>query len=283
MITTLYGIKKGMVSSYDTRGRRVGATELNVTPNFVTQIKSSDKDGYSAVQLGVSEKKSVRKPQIGHLKKANIDKKLRFLREVRTEETNLELGTEIALNQVFKKGDAVKVTATSKGKGFQGGVKRWGFHGGPKTHGQSDRHRAPGSIGSGTTPGRVLKGKHMAGHMGVDTVTYRGLEVIAVDKVNNVLTIKGGIPGPIGGLVRIENVGKIKGYIAPPEEKEEEEEEKVETQATDAEVSDKTVETPAEVEPVAEQVTEDVPAEAAVVEELVTEAPAEVAEGETNG
>lgn len=243
MITTLLGIKKGMTSSYDARGRRVGATIVQIEPNFITQIKTSDtKDGYEAVQLGFGTKKSVNKPQIGHAKKAGIDSKLAHFKEVRIKSMrtaslnklaseaqnsleNTQLGQQISVGQVFFTGDAVKVTGVSKGKGFQGGVRRHGFHGGPKTHGQSDRHRAPGSIGTGTTPGRVLKGKKMAGHMGVDNVSYTGLEVIAVDKINNLLTIKGGIPGAIGGLIIVEKQGRIKGYTPPPEEKEEGEEE----------------------------------------------------------
>ena len=283
MLNTLYGIKKGMISSYDSRGRRVGATLLEVTPNYITQIKTKEKDGYSSVQLGLSEKKFVRKPQIGHLKKAGIDKKLRYIKEVKTEETNLEPGKEMTLTQVFKKGDAVKVTATSKGKGFQGGVRRWGFHGGPKTHGQSDRHRAPGSIGSGTTPGRVLKGKHMAGHMGVDTVTYAGLEVIGIDKEKNILTLKGGIPGPIGGLVRIENTGKIKGYTAPPEEKEDEEEEG-EKEAKGADESQESKESEAGAEAPAGTVSaQETPAETPTenpAESAPVKQPAEAVEGE---
>lgn len=239
-----------MTSSYDSRGRRVGATILEVAPNFVTQIKVSEKDGYGAVQIGIGEKKSVLKPQIGHLKKAGIDKKVRFLREVKTEKGDLEPGKEILLSQVFHKGDAVKITSTSKGKGFQGGVRRYGFHGGPKTHGQSDRHRAPGSIGSGTTPGRVFKGKHMAGHMGVDSVSYRGLEVISIDKEKNLLVIKGGVPGPVGVLVRIENIGRIKGYTPPPEEKEEEGEEEKKEEAAPAQEG---AEQPAPAEAPAEQ------------------------------
>lgn len=227
MITTLLGIKKGMTSTYDARGRRVGATILEVTPNLVTQVKREEgKDGYNAIQVGLGLKKSVKKPQVGHLKKANIEQKVRFLREVRADKADVEAGQAIEVGKVFAKGDEVKVTGTSKGRGFQGGVRRHGFHGGPKTHGQSDRHRAPGSIGSGTTPGRILKGKKMAGHMGAETVTVRGLEVVGVDKKNNLLTIKGGIPGPVGGLVTIQKLGRIKGYTPPPEEKEEEEGEK---------------------------------------------------------
>ena len=177
MINTLIGTKKNMTSTYDARGRRTGATWLSIPSNFVTQIKSKEKDGYEAVQLGMGTKKSVKKPQIGHAKKAGVDQKLRWFREIRTEE-KLQLGQEVKVNQVFSVGDSVKVTGTSKGKGFLGGVGRYGFHGGPKTHGQSDRHRAPGSIGAGTTPGRVYKGKRMAGHTGVDAVSIKGLEVI---------------------------------------------------------------------------------------------------------
>lgn len=241
MLNTLFGIKKNMTSTYDARGRRVGATVVEIMPNIVTQVKSDKgKDGYTAVQLGIGTKKSVRKPQIGHAKKAGIDQKIRWLREVRANEA--DSGKEILVGDVFKKGDAVKVTGTSKGKGFQGGVRRHGFHGGPKTHGQSDRHRAPGSIGSGTTPGRVLKGKKMAGHMGVETVSVRGLEVISVDKTGNLLILKGAVPGHIGSLIRVENIGKIKGYTPPPEEKEDEE-------SADAEATaDKEVKTEEQIE-----------------------------------
>ncbi|KKQ15777.1 MAG: 50S ribosomal protein L3 [Candidatus Daviesbacteria bacterium GW2011_GWA1_36_8] len=226
MLNTLLGIKKGMTSTYDSRGRRVGATLVQIEPNFVTQVKVAEgKDGYNSVQLGISTKKSLKKPQLGHLKKAGIEKATRWMREIRTEEAQQDItpGQEIQIGQVFFVGDALKVTGTSKGKGFQGGVRRHGFHGGPKTHGQSDRHRAPGSIGTGTTPGRVLKGKKMAGHMGSEKTSYRNLEVVSVDKTNNILAIKGGVPGPIGGLVIIEKLGRIKGYTPPPEEKEEEE------------------------------------------------------------
>ncbi|MDO8638096.1 MAG: 50S ribosomal protein L3 [Candidatus Daviesbacteria bacterium] len=238
MINTLIGIKKNMTSTYDARGRRVGATVVQIDPNFITQIKSEkEKDGYNAIQLGMGTKKSVKKPQIGHAAKAGLDKKIRYFREVRisgnpsTSLGTIQPGQEIKVDQVFSAGDSVKVTGISKGKGFQGGVKRYNFAGGPKTHGQSDRHRAPGSIGSGTTPGRVYKGKKMAGHMGMDQVSLRGLEVISIDKQNNLMTIKGGIPGAVGGLLTITKLGRIKGYIAPPEEKEEEVEEEPQPKA----------------------------------------------------
>ena len=226
MINTLLGIKKNMTSTYDSRGRRVGATIVEITPNFITQLKTTEgKDGYNSIQLGYGTKKSIKKPQIGHIKKVGLDAKIRWFREVKiSENQDLKPGTAVKLDQVFSIGDAVKVTGTSKGKGFAGVVKRHGFHGGPKTHGQSDRLRAPGSIGSGTTPGRVYKGKKMAGHMGNVQVSTKGLEVVSVDKEKNLLAIKGAVPGATGGLVIVTKLGRIKGYTPPPEEKPEEEE-----------------------------------------------------------
>lgn len=212
-----------MTSTYDARGRRVGATVVEIQPNIILGTKSKDgKDGYNAILLGYGSKKSVKKPQMGVIKKAGVTIPLRWFREVKTTETTQKPGDQILLSQVFSKGDNVKVTGVSKGRGFTGGVKRYNFAGGPKTHGQSDRHRAPGSIGAGTTPGRVYKGKKMAGHMGVDTVTVRNLEVVSVDKQNNLLTVKGAVPGFFGGLVTVTKLGRIKGYTPPPEEKEEE-------------------------------------------------------------
>lgn len=218
-----------MTSTYDARGRRVGATVVEIQPNFVTQVKTiNGKDGYDGIQLGYGTKKSVKKPQIGHGKKAGFETPMRWFREVRAQsQEDMKSGVQISINQVFSIGDAVKVTGTSKGKGFAGTVKRHGFAGGPKTHGQSDRHRAPGSIGQGTTPGRVYKGKKMAGHMGSETVSTKGLEVVGIDMGKNLLTIKGAVPGATGGLIMITKLGRIKGYTAPPEEKVEEEGESV--------------------------------------------------------
>ncbi len=226
MINTLLGTKKNMTSTYDSRGRRVGATIIEMVPNLVTQVKSQEtKDGYSAVQLGYGIKKSVNKPQLGHVKKVGSEAKVRWFREARTEGVSEDVkpGTEIKLDQVFSTGDIVKVTGVSKGKGFQGGVRRHGFHGGSRTHGQSDRMRAPGSIGSGTTPGRVYKGKRMAGHMGNVTSSVKNLEIVKLDKKNNLLIVKGGVPGHIGTLLTITNLGRVKGYTPPPEEKIEDE------------------------------------------------------------
>jgi large subunit ribosomal protein L3 len=224
MINTLLGTKKEMTTTYDSRGRRVGATVVQISPNFVTQVNTN------SIQLGIGTSKSVKKPQIGHGKKAGIETPIRWFREVEKNESPstslgiLRPGTEVKLDQVFSIGDSVKVQGTSKGKGFQGGVRRHGFHGGPKTHGQSDRLRAPGAIGSGTTPGRVYKGKKMAGHMGTDKVSLKNLEIVGMDKINNLLVVKGGIPGPVGGLLMITKLGRIKGYTPPPEEKPSEEE-----------------------------------------------------------
>ena len=217
-----------MTSTYDSRGRRVGATIVEITPNFVTQLKTTEgKDEYNGVQLGYGTSKSVKKPQLGHGKKAGVEQPIRHFREIRDDQGDggdLKPGQQLEVGQVFSIGDAVKVSGTSKGKGFAGVVKRHGFHGGPKTHGQSDRHRAPGSIGSGTTPGRVYKGKRMAGHMGNVQVSVRGLEVVGVDKEKNLLTVKGAVPGPTGGLLMVTKLGIIKGYTPPPEEKPKEEE-----------------------------------------------------------
>ncbi len=230
-----------MTSTYDARGRRVGATVVEILPNLISQIKTAgSKDGYDSVQLAYGSKKHLRKPQVGHLKKAGLDQSVRWLREIRVHsdevkmrnaDKNLKInidsmkpGEEVKLNQVFSVGDIVKVTGTSRGRGFSGGVRRWGFAGGPKTHGQSDRHRAPGSIGSGTTPGRVYKGKKMAGHMGNVQVSTKNLEIVALDRKNSLLTIKGAVPGFVGAMVTITKAGIVKGYTPPPEEKEEEEE-----------------------------------------------------------
>ena len=146
----------------------------------------------------------------GHLKKAGVSTPVRWLREVRAEKLDIELGKTLNATDIFSVGDVVSVTGISKGKGFAGGVKRWGFSGGPKTHGQSDRHRAPGSIGAGTTPGRVLKGKKMAGRMGNDQKMVSGLIVLDVDTVNNTILVSGPIPGAKESMVTIQKTGQKK-------------------------------------------------------------------------
>lgn len=208
-ITSLIGKKKSQTQGFLQDGKRIPITHLMVSPNYITQIKTQDKDGYSAIQLGFDTKKNTTKQLMGHFKKAGIGKIPRFLIESKTDDvTDLKSGSEINVSDVFKVGDIIDVTSKSKGKGFQGGVKRHHFKGGPRTHGQSDRERAPGSIGQTTTPGRVYKGKRMAGKMGSEKVTIKNLRVVDID--SNLLLVKGLIPGSIGSIVLIKKVGEDK-------------------------------------------------------------------------
>jgi large subunit ribosomal protein L3 len=171
----------------------------------VVQIKTQERDGYDAIQVGFGTRKHVNKPLGGHMKPHGD---FRWLREIRVDDTNgYELGQKLG-PELFEEGDIVDVVGKSKGKGFAGGIKRHHFHGGPKTHGQSDRHRAPGSIGSGTTPGRVRKGLRMAGHMGDARVTVKNLRVFESNQARGVLLIEGSVPGAKNGLVRIAKTGK---------------------------------------------------------------------------
>ncbi len=180
----------------------IPVTLVEAGPCWATQIRSLDKDGYLAAQIGFEEVKKINKPKTGHLK--NL-KNLRYLREFRlTAETEMKKGDEISA-ALFEEGDKVKVAAVSKGKGFAGVVKRHGFAGGPASHGNKDRLRAPGSIGCGF-PERVWKGRRMAGLMGNERTSVRGLKIVKVDAENNILAIKGAVPGKIGALVEIVSV-----------------------------------------------------------------------------
>jgi large subunit ribosomal protein L3 len=209
-IQGLLGKKLGTAQVFDEQGRLRGVTAVSVGPCYVTQLRTPERDGYSAVQIGFGEAKRVTKPAEGHLK-ASGGQKLRHLAEFKASDTaEFNLGDRLGV-ELFEVGEHVDVTATSKGRGFQGGVKRHGFRGGPKTHGQSDRHRAPGSIGSGTTPGRVFKGTRMAGHMGAERVTVRNLEVVARNEDEGVIFVAGSVPGPPGGLVRVRLTKKVTG------------------------------------------------------------------------
>ncbi len=204
----LLGRKLGMLQVFDDEGRLRGATALEVGPCWVTQVRTEEKDGYAAVQLGYGEKKKLNKPASGHLAASGAPN-LRHLAEFRVT-GEVSLGDKIGAD-IFEQGELVDVTATSKGRGFQGGVKRHHFRGGPKTHGQSDRHRAPGSIGAGTTPGRVFKGTRMAGHMGAARATVRNLEVIGRNEERGVIFVAGTVPGPPGGLVRVRHARAVAG------------------------------------------------------------------------
>lgn len=195
-------------------GVRFPVTKIALGPCVVTQIKKFEKDGYWAVQLGFGEKKlkNTTKPMKGHLKSVLTEKfSPRFIREIRVdEEPNYNIGDKIKASDIFVSGDIISVTGVSKGKGFAGGVKKWHFRGGPKTHGQSDRWRAPGSIGQGTTPGRVFKGKHMAGRMGNETKTIKNLKVLAVDETNNQVNLSGPVPGKGGSLLIVKRLNERK-------------------------------------------------------------------------
>lgn len=194
-----------MTQIFDGRGERVPVTLVEAGPCYITQVKSEEKDGYTALQLGFGETKRLNKPQRGHLKELPP---LRYLREVRVKDVQgYQVGQKLDAS-LFSVGDLVDVTGISKGKGFAGVMKRHGFRGGPATHGQSDRARAPGSIGATTTPGRVFKGKRMAGRMGNERVTVQNLKVALVDPERNLLGIRGSIPGNRGGLVMVQKAVK---------------------------------------------------------------------------
>jgi len=193
-----------MTQIFDDNGVVIPVTIIEAGPCYVTQKKTEDKDGYHAIQLGFGEarKNGLNKPLAGHLAKVSVPA-IKHLREFRVADSGeYEEGQKIDVS-IFSVGDKVDVTGTSKGKGFAGAVKRHGFRGGPKTHGQSDRWRATGSIGAGSTPGRVLKGKRMPGRMGNERVTVQNLKIALVDPDKNILGIKGAIPGSKNGLVII--------------------------------------------------------------------------------
>ena len=207
MFPGIIGKKIGMTQLFQESGETVAVTAIQAGPSVVTQIKSRDRDGYDAIQVGFIENKvkqsQLSSPEMGHLRGLE---NVRYLREFRTDDiSSVKRGDKVDVG-FLKHGDLVNVTGLSKGKGFAGVVKRHHFAGGPKTHGQTDRHRAPGSIGATTFPGRVLKGKHMAGHMGNRRVTARNLEVIQADPESNLLLVTGAVPGANGGLLIIEKV-----------------------------------------------------------------------------
>jgi large subunit ribosomal protein L3 len=197
----MLGKKVGTTATFREDGRSDSVTAIRVGPCTITQIKRMDKDGYESVQLGFEPVRRLNKAETGHLQGSGG--LFRYLREVESDDlSELELGQTLDVG-VFQTGDRVDATGLSKGRGFAGGVKRYHFKGGPKTHGQSDRHRAPGSIGAGTSPGRVIKGHKMAGHMGNARVTVRNLEVVLADPGRGLLLVKGGVPGASNGLVMV--------------------------------------------------------------------------------
>ena len=203
------GTKLGMTQVWDDNNRIVPVTVIEAGPCVVTQVRTPETDGYSAVQIafGAVDPRRVNKPDTGHFKKAEVTPR-RNLVEVRTDDASeYTLGQELKAD-VFEAGQIVDVTATSKGKGFAGVMKRHGFHGLRASHGVQRKHRSPGSIGGCATPGRVFKGLSMAGRMGSDRVTTQGLTVHAVDADRNLILVKGAVPGPKGALVLIRDAAK---------------------------------------------------------------------------
>ena len=207
MISGIVGKKLGMSQIFTDNGKAEAVTAIEAGPCTVIQVKTKDKEKYDAVQLGFGEAKRVNSPQRGHLNELG---QFRYLREFRVDDTEgIQVGDKVDVS-MFEAGDLVDVTGISKSKGFAGVVKRHHFAGGPKTHGQSDRHRHPGSIGASATPSRVLKGMRMAGHMGNDRVTARHLEVFQADPERNLLLVKGAVPGSRNGLLLIKKSKKGK-------------------------------------------------------------------------
>ena len=208
MVNGILGKKLGMTQIFTENGTRIPVTVVEAGPCTVVQKKISDTDGYNAVQLGFGAQKTQRinKPAMGHFNKAGKGV-FAYLREMDGDIDNLEVGAEVVCSELFSAGDIVDVAGTSKGKGFQGVIKRWNFSGGRSTHG-SKFHRAPGAIGCSAWPSHVFKGKKMAGQMGNEQVTVQNLEVVDVRADQNLILIKGAIPGPKNGLVTIRKAVK---------------------------------------------------------------------------
>jgi large subunit ribosomal protein L3 len=198
----LIGRKVGMTQVFQEDGTMVGVSVLAIEPNTVTRLRTAERDGYTAVQLGTEAgtRKKLSKPEAGQLKDLP---QVRTIREFRVDDlAGFEVGQQVALADLFTDGDLVDVTGVSKGKGFAGPIKRHNFHRGPKTHG-SDHHREPGSIGPGTTPGRVYKGLKMGGHMGDERTTVKKVRIVRTDPERNLMLVKGSLPGPRGSLILV--------------------------------------------------------------------------------
>ncbi|MBR2832185.1 MAG: 50S ribosomal protein L3 [Oscillospiraceae bacterium] len=209
MIKAIIGKKVGMTQIFDESGKVIPVTVIEAGPCVVVQKKTEEKDGYNAVQLGFEDVKEhkLTKPEAGHLKKAGVAPK-KYLKEFRFDDcTGFNVGDELKAD-VFKAGDKIDVTGISKGKGYAGVIKRWGAQRTPTSHGGGPVHRHAGSMGSGTDPSRIFKGKIGAGHMGVDQVTVENLDVVKVDPELNMIAVRGAVPGPKGGVVYLRNTVK---------------------------------------------------------------------------
>jgi large subunit ribosomal protein L3 len=206
MLNAILGKKIGTSRVFNQDGTVSAVTVLRVGPCTITQVKTGVVDGYEAVQIGYENARNLNKPERGHLKNTGS---FRYLREVETDDLgSVQVGQQVDVG-LFETGQRVDIVGKSKGRGFAGTIKRHNFSGGPKTHGQSDRHRAPGSIGAGTYPGRVYKGLKMAGHMGDHRVTIRNVEIVQSDPDRNLLLVKGSVPGARNSLVLVQKSKKI--------------------------------------------------------------------------
>lgn len=200
----LIGKKVGMTSIFDEQGRQQNCTVIELGPCVVTQVKTVEKEGYSAIQLGFGERKAknVSKAELGHLKKSNTGAK-EYIQEFRIEDNSHEVGSILTV-ELFKQGEIVDIVGLAKGRGFQGVVKRHGFSGiGSRTHGQHDRERAPGSVGSSSYPSRVFKGLRMAGQMGNSQVTNKNISVVKILPESNLILVKGSVPGAKNSIVQV--------------------------------------------------------------------------------
>lgn len=227
-MNTFFGYKQTMTQTWDQIGHRFPVTVVSVPTLVVTQLKTSEGDGYKAAQVGIGQThKHSTKPEAQHLKKAAVTSTPQQLKEIRLKEDDAyELGQTIPVSTILKVGDYVTVSGTSKGRGFAGVIKRWGFSGGPRTHGQSDRERAPGSIGQGTSPGRIHKGKKMAGRYGNQRFSIRNLQILNIDESAGTLWVSGPIPGPKNALVTIVKTAEGKFNFPAPTNPEPEKEDK---------------------------------------------------------
>ena len=210
MVNEVYGKKIGMTQIFNEEGKVIPVTVIEAGPCVVSQVKTEETDGYNSIQLGFGaiKESKVNKPERGHFTKANIAP-ARYLREFRVDSIeDVKVGDELKAD-IFMAGDKIDIQGTSKGKGFQGVIKRHGQHRGPMGHG-SMYHRRPGSMGSTSTPGRVFKGKKLPGHMGAETVTIQNLEVIKVDLDKNIILVKGSVPGAKGSILKIKSSVKAK-------------------------------------------------------------------------
>ena len=199
-INGILGRKIGTTQIFQEDGAAVAVTVIEAGPCTVVQIKTPERDGYHAIQLGFGTARRVNSPLMGHMKELGRFKHMREFRNGQS--SDLEIGSIVNCD-IFSPGDLVSISGTGKGKGFAGVVKRYNFRGGPRTHGQSDRWRAPGSIGAGTDPGRVIKGLKMAGHMGTRQITVKNLLVLRSDPDKGILLVRGAVPGNKNGLLKI--------------------------------------------------------------------------------